>query len=149
MNVEEYLRTLNGIFENEELTPDKIRMFGFIDIVPDLEDYTQSQVESVIIDSGNIIVKRTFKTKQGNVSLEKITPLSDNIAIHCGKNNTAEQVIDETIDGLQEMQESGLLYAKVTDKQLIDYQPRINAFINISNNIKQVNSNSSSKTVRK
>ena len=39
MSVEEYLRVLNGIFDNSELTPDNITMSGYIDIIPEIVDF--------------------------------------------------------------------------------------------------------------
>lgn len=57
MSVEEYLRVLNGIFDNSELTPDNITMSRYIDIVPEIAGYAMSEVK-ISINSGNIIANR-------------------------------------------------------------------------------------------
>ena len=57
MSVEEYLRVLNGIFDNSELTPDNIAMSGYVDVVPEIAGYAMSEVK-ISINSGNIIANR-------------------------------------------------------------------------------------------
>ena len=117
MTVEEYLRAVNGVFGDKELTGEDIEMVGFIDVMPNVE-YIAAMQAKFIIESGNIIVQRDFTTSDGEVSLEKVTPLNTNISECCPENKTTLQVLTDTIEGLKEIQESSFI-----DKT--DYQSRI------------------------
>ena len=78
MNVEEYLRAVNGQFRKDVFTADMIDMFGFIDLVPEMECLSAGNVEC-LIESDEIIVRRVFVTENGEVPMEKRTPLGDDI----------------------------------------------------------------------
>lgn len=148
MSVEEYLRVLNGIFDNSELTPDNITMSGYIDIIPEIDSYAMSEAK-ISINSGNIIANRVFTTKDGDIQLEKTTPLSDNISIHCTGNSTSEQTIERTITALEELQQQELELSKKTNRPLVDYQSRIDAFTSILKNMVESNSELTPGSVRK
>ena len=102
MNVEKYLRIINGIPNDKELRPSMVQMTGFIDIVPtiDIPIFGHS-ADEIDIESGNIIIRRTYFTKEkGDVPTQKITPLSDDISLHCGKHENVENLLGKTLEAL-------------------------------------------------
>ena len=124
MNVEEYLRAVNGQFRKDVFTADMIDMFGFIDLVPEMECLSAGNVECRIV-SDILIVKRVFTTENGEVPMEKRIPLGDDISLHCKPNDTSIQVLERTIAALEEMKESDLRISRTVGEPIGNYQTRI------------------------
>ena len=61
--------------------------------------------------------------------VERMTPLEDDIALHCGRLENSKQVIEETINLLTTMNESNKRIEAVTGiPEPVNYEPRIVAF---------------------
>ena len=100
MTVKEYLNVLN----NNQNT---ITMTGFIDIVPNIGDipshgWSETQLA---MNGDNVIVKRTYYTDYGDITVNRLTPLNDDISLHCGAHGTPDKLIKYTIEGLLGLQQ--------------------------------------------
>lgn len=127
MSVEEYLRIINGEFGEEKLTKDKIDVIGFVDIIPYLKDSVSRGPIEMVINEGVLSAKRTFTNSDGEeITLEKLTDLSDDIALHCDTLGSPEAVLSATAVGLKEME--NMDNGKFTvGHDPLDYSPRIEA----------------------
>ena len=130
MTVKEYLKILNNISESDELTTESLTFFEpVIDVFPMVENVSAAGACKFEIKSEKLIISRWFILKDGSRAyVEKATPLSDNIELHCGKLGTPENVIRETINRLQMMDESNRRIEKITGKPERNYRPIIEKF---------------------
>ena len=92
---------------------------------------------------------RTFTTEDGDVLLEKITSLNDDISLHCVENATPEQTIERTITALIELRQQEAKLSKEASTPLVDYQARIDAFASILEKMAETQIGSTSGPVRK
>ena len=85
MTVLEYLKVVNGIFDNRGLDSSMIKYNGFIDILPKYSEKVFNYMgTNYIIESGNIIVERYIKISDDSIILlRKVTSLNDDVSLHC------------------------------------------------------------------
>ena len=125
MTIEEYLKTVNGLSADQELTPDLIRMIGFVDIIPNIDRPLAASPVTMDIVGGDIVVKRTFTTATGDVPMEKTISLSDDISQYQGDYASTEDLLASTIKALKDIQDENLLFSKNDPSISVDYQQRI------------------------
>lgn len=139
MSVEEYLRIINGEFGEEELTKDKVDILGFVDIIPFLKNSVENGPIEMVINEGLLLARRTFTTSDGEeITLEKVTDLSDDIALHCDTLGSPETLLSATIVGLREMKDNDISLNEQNGGTPVDYTPRIDAITKALHNYKQM-----------
>ena len=130
MTVKEYLQILNGVPVDSELSSEAIKMHGLLDLTPPkvANSISWSEVE-MQVDGENIVSNRTFHTETDDyVPMKKVTPLNDDISLHCPYSENGEEIIQGTIKCLEAEQLLAIEAARITDGEPVDYQPRIEKF---------------------
>lgn len=139
MNVKEYLEILNKKeIKDGNYSPSDL-ILGLVDLIPNIGDLKSLGNSEVLfrVDSGYCIVKVTYYTEYGDIPLERVTSLTDDISLHCGINNTPVTLLENTIMALKDLELSYGEFAK----------ERIDAFYTIMEKYKNSENKSNTKSL--
>ena len=117
VTVRQYLKAVNGVPMNEELTTDNIRIVGLIDIKPKMPGAIERSGLKFEFFEDDIVIKQTFGSGNQETQQVRATYLDDDVSFYCGLLGT-EQLLEKTILALREHQRENQF-----DKT--DYQPGI------------------------
>ena len=148
MTVLEYLKVVNGIFDNRGLDSSMIKYNGFIDILPKYSEKVFNYMgTNYIIESGNIIVERYIKISDDSIILlRKVTSLNDDVSLHC-IGGMLSDMLERTIDYFEDKRNYCLKNPYRSDTQKSDLSRKYQKQIEIlrlaldnsnQNNIKHV-----------
>lgn len=148
MTVLEYLKVVNGIFDNRGLDSSMIKYNGFIDILPKYSEKVFNYMgTNYIIESGNIIVERYIKISDDSIILlRKVTSLNDDVSLHC-IGGMLSDMLEMTIDYFEDKRNYCLKNPYRSDTQKSDLSRKYQKQIEIlrlaldnsnQNNIKRV-----------
>lgn len=148
MTVLEYLKVVNGIFDNRGLDSSMIKYNGFIDILPKYSEKVFNYMgTNYIIESDNIIVERYIKISDGSIILlRKVTSLNDDVSLHC-IGGMLSDMLERTIDYFEDKRNYCLKNPYRSDTQKSDLSRKYQKQIEIlrlaldnsnQNNIKHV-----------
>ncbi len=148
VTVLEYLKVVNGIFDNRGLDSSMIKYNGFIDILPKYSEKVFNYMgTNYIIESGNIIVERYIKISDGSIILlRKVTSLNDDVSLHC-IGGMLSDMLEMTIDYFEDKRNYCLKNPYRSDTQKSDLSRKYQKQIEIlrlaldnsnQNNIKHV-----------
>lgn len=126
MTIEEYLKIVNGVPLDAELTGEMIEFSGFTDVLPDAPNAYSAFPATFSVAGAYLIARRRIITaEKEDKILELVTPLKDDLSMHLKDYKTVEETLMHTIVAFNQMQESNNRIAKSIGEPQPDLTPII------------------------